>query len=293
MKLPSFHNLQTGLLISVFLVVTGCAAALIGVGAGIGTVAYVNGKLLKTYKSEYHKTVQASVTTLENLRIPVNEQTSDELKTSIKATRPDGTPVTIDIVRIEENLTEVGVRVGSIGLLDYKVSSQIHNMIKDNLDKASAGAKSPQFMEDRTSKNSIKSSAESENKAAPQKSDNQENTRKQPLVQDDDFIIFFNHNSNEISEEQIEKLDKAAQRILKLSNAKVILNGYTDAGGDVNYNIMISKSRAAAVKAYLVGKGVKPEAIEIVGHGAKNFISDNNTIEGRNRNRRVEIVISQ
>ena len=135
MKLPSYHNFQTGLLISVFLFMTGCAAALIGVGAGIGTAAYINGKLLKTYKSEYHKTVQASVTTLENLKIPIDEQTSDELKTSIKATRPDGTPVRVDIVRIEENLTEVGVRVGSIGLWDSKVSSQIHNMIKDYLNK--------------------------------------------------------------------------------------------------------------------------------------------------------------
>ena len=135
MKLPSYHKFQTGLLISVFLFMTGCAAALIGVGAGIGTAAYINGKLLKTYKSEYHKTVQASVTTLENLKIPIDEQTSDELKTSIKATRPDGTPVRVDIVRIEENLTEVGVRVGSIGLWDSKVSSQIHNMIKDYLNK--------------------------------------------------------------------------------------------------------------------------------------------------------------
>ena len=77
-----------------------------------------------------------------------------------------------------------------------------------------------------------------------------------------------------------------------MPNAHVILNGYTDSIGNSNYNEMISESRTASVQAYLVGKGVDPGRIQIFGHGSKNFIANNHTLEGRNQNRRVEIVIS-
>ena len=77
-----------------------------------------------------------------------------------------------------------------------------------------------------------------------------------------------------------------------MPNAQVILNGYTDPIGNSNYNEMISENRASSVQAYLVGKGVDPGSIKIFGHGAKDFIANNHTLEGRNKNRRVEIVIS-
>ena len=85
----------------------GCAVAIVGIGAaGAGAAAYFNGKLTKTYESEYHQTVQASSTTLEELKIPKTETIADELKTEIHAERPDGTPVVIEILRIEAGLTD-------------------------------------------------------------------------------------------------------------------------------------------------------------------------------------------
>jgi outer membrane protein OmpA-like peptidoglycan-associated protein len=274
MRTLIYHNLQVGLLILAFLLITGCAAALIGVGAGIGAAVYAKGKLIKTYRSEYHETVQASIDTLENLRIPIDKEISDELKTLIKATRPDGTPIRIEIVRIDKKLTEVGVRTGSIGVWDQKVSRQIQDIIGDRLSNKRAAAQS-KLNDNRTS---IKYSE-------PAKT----YTIKKPSK--DDFTIFFYHNSNEIAADQIEKLNRIAQRIIEMPNAKVILNGYTDSSGDANYNKMISESRTASVQAYLIGKGVEPGDIKIFGHGAKDFISNNNTIRGRNKNRRVEIVI--
>ncbi|UCF92117.1 MAG: DUF3568 family protein [Desulfobacterales bacterium] len=291
MQLRSCHSFQAGLLILLFLVLTGCAVALIGVGAGVGAATYVNGKLSKTYRSEYHETVQASINTLKNLRIPINAKISDELKTSIKATRPDGTPIRVDVVRIEKDLTEVGVRTGSIGLWDQKVSRQIQDIIAENLNKMS-GAEKSNLADRRTPVPSFASSKTSAARRTSKSTDIQQSTRKHEIAQHDDFTIFFNHDSNEISVEQIEKLDKIAQHILEMPNAEVVLNGYTDSSGDANYNKMISERRAAIVKAYLVGKGVEPGIVTIIGHGAKDFIADNNTIEGRNRNRRVEIVVS-
>jgi outer membrane protein OmpA-like peptidoglycan-associated protein len=274
MRSPIYHNFQVGFLILAFQLITGCAAAIIGVGVGIGAAAYVNGELTKTYRSGYHETVQTSIDTLKKLKIPIDEKISDELKTSIKATRPDGTPIRIEIVRIEKKLTEVGVRTGSVGLWDQKVSKQIQDIIGERLNNKSAAAKS-KLSENRASKNY----------SEPYKDD---------LTADEynGFTIFFHQNSNEISADQIEKLNRIAQHIIEMPNAHVILNGYTDSSGNSNYNEMISENRASSVQAYLVGKGVDPGSIKIFGHGAKDFIANNHTIEGRNQNRRVEIVIS-
>jgi outer membrane protein OmpA-like peptidoglycan-associated protein len=104
-----------------------------------------------------------------------------------------------------------------------------------------------------------------------------------------DLTIFFDTNSNRLTGREIEKLNRVAQFILRLTSYKVILNGYTDSSGEYEYNKMISKSRAAVVKSYLIGKGIQSKNIEIKGHGAANFIASNNTSEGRKMNRRVEI----
>ena len=291
MKLQLNHIFRAGLLILAFLLITGCAVALVGLVAGVGTATYVNGKLIKTYRSEYHETVQASINTLENLKIPINENISDELKTSIKATRPDGTPIRVEIVRMEKDLTEVGVRTGSIGLWDKKVSGQIQDNIEDILYKIDAAEES-NLTDNQTKLQSFESSQTSVDETIPNSTDTQKGTQEHKSVTHDDFTIFFSHNSNEISARQIEKLDNIVQRILNMPNATVVLNGYSDSSGGENYNKMVSESRAAAIKAYLIGKGVDPEDIRIIGHGEKDFIANNNTTEGRNRNRRVEIIIS-
>jgi outer membrane protein OmpA-like peptidoglycan-associated protein len=104
-----------------------------------------------------------------------------------------------------------------------------------------------------------------------------------------DFTILFETSSNRLSSQEIKKLDRVAQLILGLSDYKVNIDGYTDSSGEYEYNKTISLNRAAVVKSYLVGKGIKPEKIEMKGHGAANFIARNNSAEGRKKNRRVEI----
>lgn len=104
-----------------------------------------------------------------------------------------------------------------------------------------------------------------------------------------DQIIFFDTNSTKLLKRETEKLNRFAQYIRKFSNYQLNLNGYTDSSGDAKTNRLISEYRAEAVKSYLVNKEVKAEKITIVGYGALNFISDNDTPEGRRMNRRVEI----
>ena len=56
-------------------------------------------------------------------------------------------------------------------------------------------------------------------------------------------------------------------------------------------NLDLSANRAMAVTRYLIGKGIKAEAVETVAMGATNFVSKNDTRSNKTRNRRVEIVV--
>lgn len=72
---------------------------------------------------------------------------------------------------------------------------------------------------------------------------------------------------------------------------KIKLIGHTDNTGAEENNVSISKGRAQAVKAYLVAQGIDGNRIMTEGRGASEPIASNDTVEGRSKNRRTEIVI--
>jgi outer membrane protein OmpA-like peptidoglycan-associated protein len=299
---------------SLFIVLNlyGCAVALIGIGAaGAGSAAYFNGKLTKTYESEYHQTVRASSTTLEELKIPKTETIADELKTEIKAARPDGTPVTIEILRIEEGLTQVSVRTGSLGIWNKRVSEQIHGYINQNLNQRTIAGESSsghmaqdeiqpdtgetdpsEIIEEDLEDNSDHETIRTESLVSlTDRTHIKSPPKSAEMLVDSVFMIFFKQNSNALSEKAVEKLDRVFEILSKNSNTEIILNGYSDSIGPASYNEMISEIRANAVKSYLIGKGIAPFRMTAFGHGSQNFIASNKSAEGRQLNRRVEIEI--
>lgn len=70
------------------------------------------------------------------------------------------------------------------------------------------------------------------------------------------------------------------------------LSGHTDNVGDPQKNMVLSEKRAKAVAKYLIKKGVKPENIVTEWFGDTKPIADNNTPQGRQKNRRVEMKIT-
>lgn len=304
--------LNFNVLVSLFCVFSlcGCAVALVGIGAaGAGATAYFNGKLTKMYESEYHETVQACSATLDNLKIPVTETIKDELKAEIKARRPDGTPVAIEIVRIEQDLTQVSVRTGSLGIWNKRVSEQIHGYINQNLDrKPIAGQKSsansspddfrskigqedqPQIIEEDLADISIQETVQTDSSAdSGRQAQTEAPSKFTQMAADSVFIIFFNQNSNALSQKAVTKLDQIYEILIMNSNAEITLHGYSDSIGSASYNKMISEIRANAVKSYLIGKGIAPRRVTAVGHGSQKFIASNQSAAGRRLNRRVEI----
>ena len=105
-------------------------------------------------------------------------------------------------------------------------------------------------------------------------------------------IIYFKYNSNELPPESFETLDRIAEFLKQNPADSLYIKGYTDSSGSRSYNISVSEFRANTIKTYLVGKGVSPARITATGLGPDNPLADNDTEEGRRKNRRVEIELN-
>lgn len=81
----------------------------------------------------------------------------------------------------------------------------------------------------------------------------------------------------------------AAELVNERASVNVEVAGHTDSVGSDTYNQFLSEKRAEAVKAYLVEHGVMANRISVVGYGESQPRDTNDTVEGRRRNRRVEI----
>lgn len=112
-----------------------------------------------------------------------------------------------------------------------------------------------------------------------------------PSIPPPKTVINFGHNSNDLSDEDFETLEKIGSFISKHPDAKIIIKGYTDSYGKYMYNKNISKFRANLVKSYFVGRGISPSRIQTFGMGSENPRRSNQTREGRMLNRRIEINI--
>ena len=123
-----------------------------------------------------------------------------------------------------------------------------------------------------------------------------ETAQAQSGVPDQHVVVHltFDTGSYRIRRDQRPKLDRALRQLKKTSGNQVILiSGYTDAIGCQDDNLKLSWNRAWAVKQYLISKGYDPERIFIIGYGEANPVADNWTPEGRRKNRRIELSITE
>lgn len=104
----------------------------------------------------------------------------------------------------------------------------------------------------------------------------------------------FKTRSAELDDKEArEKLLNAAATLAKNPKSRVQIFGHTDSVGTEERNLLLSQRRAETIKAILVEGGVSPDSITAVGLGMSKPIYDNNTKEGRAKNRRVEIYVDE
>ena len=103
--------------------------------------------------------------------------------------------------------------------------------------------------------------------------------------------ILFKFDSHELNQEAKEMLSKLCSVITEIPNTKIKVVGHTDNIGEKEYNIVLSKNRAAAVGNFLREAGIETVNITEDGKGFSEPIADNKSEAGRAKNRRVEIFI--
>jgi outer membrane protein OmpA-like peptidoglycan-associated protein len=114
--------------------------------------------------------------------------------------------------------------------------------------------------------------------------------RSSSWINADEFVFEFDTGSAELPEEYSSKI-KEMYNYLKYNNKHVKVIGHTDSVGSNASNDELSKKRANVVKNELVRLGINLMRITTEGKGEEEPIKNNDTEEGRKRNRRVEILV--
>lgn len=99
----------------------------------------------------------------------------------------------------------------------------------------------------------------------------------------------FEHDKAIILKKSYGELESLTNMLLMRTDLRIRLDGHTDNGGTVEYNMDLSKSRVQAVRDLLVANGVDASRIDMYHYGESKPIADNGTKEGQARNRRVEM----
>ena len=104
--------------------------------------------------------------------------------------------------------------------------------------------------------------------------------------------VLFDFGKFDLKPPAREALAKMSGIVIAHPGLKLAVEGYTDSVGSDTFNLTLSQNRADTVRAYLVNQGLDPNTITATGYGKSNPVASNDTADGRQQNRRVEIIIS-
>jgi OOP family OmpA-OmpF porin len=105
--------------------------------------------------------------------------------------------------------------------------------------------------------------------------------------------IFFDFDKSTLRPESYHELNRWVQVFKKNPELKAEIHGHTCWIGTEAYNQGLSERRATAVVNYLVSQGVAADRLTMKGYGETRPIASNETREGREQNRRVEVLFTK
>ena len=103
--------------------------------------------------------------------------------------------------------------------------------------------------------------------------------------------VLFATGKADLSSDALRSVDKLAEFLQAHPNRNVLIEGHTDSVGSDEFNLTLSQKRADSVKEALTGKGIGEERITAKGYGKKYPVASNDTVSGKQQNRRVEVII--
>jgi outer membrane protein OmpA-like peptidoglycan-associated protein len=104
--------------------------------------------------------------------------------------------------------------------------------------------------------------------------------------------LTFPSGGSDVTAAQRPLLQKVQQAADVFPRSQIVIEGHTDAYGGDEANLALSRKRAESISAFLTGTlGVQPFRISAVGYGETQPIANNDTAQGRERNRRIDVII--
>ena len=103
--------------------------------------------------------------------------------------------------------------------------------------------------------------------------------------------IYFETGKAILRPESEEALNQVLRFLENNPSMRLEISGHTDNTGSLRINQKLSRDRASSVVNYLVGKGIPQEMLESKGYADTQPVAENNTTEGRTKNRRVEFIV--
>lgn len=103
--------------------------------------------------------------------------------------------------------------------------------------------------------------------------------------------ITFPVNQFDVRSDFYPVLNSVALVLKEYNKTLVDVVGYTDSTGALDYNMQLSQKRASSVGSYLQSQGVLADRIATQGMGPQNPVASNDTTEGKQMNRRVELTL--
>ncbi len=104
--------------------------------------------------------------------------------------------------------------------------------------------------------------------------------------------LLFDTGEARLKEGGVRAADQLATFLNEYPERNVLIEGFTDSTGAEDYNQSLSERRAEAVREVLVADGIDPDRIRTIGYGEQFPLASNDTVAGRQQNRRVEVIIS-
>lgn len=101
--------------------------------------------------------------------------------------------------------------------------------------------------------------------------------------------VHFETAKSAIKPESHAVLDELVTAMNRLKTSRIELAGHTDSDGSAEANLQLSRDRAAAVRTYLIQKGIAADRIETIGHGESKPVAGNESEKGKAQNRRTEV----
>lgn len=101
--------------------------------------------------------------------------------------------------------------------------------------------------------------------------------------------IYFGFDSYQLTKEAQNQLDEVVNKLTTNTNLMVKLIGHADSTGDLQYNLLLSQWRTNSARNYLIQSGINSDKISMDWKGELQPNQSNETLEGRQNNRRIEI----